>query len=188
MYKVLDCNSQRDGEKLVHSGNVFHEAIEKKADYCHVYRDGEPVYDLEKIDNNYTIRHSKGAQDNGFSEIFFDFDHYDEKDDRTINLSLIRRFQVMEIEELTEYSIVIAKIAAEKLNMQVFVTDPRIRLFMDDPANIRIVEELPGRPDRSLSGGRQEEPFGAPVQRTVLSAGPCGREGSLQSEILPDRI
>ena len=147
MYKVLDCNSQRDGEKLVHSGNVFHEAIEKKADYCHVYRDGEPVYDLEKIDNNYTIRHSKGAQDNGFSEIFFDFDHYDEKDDRTINLSLIRRFQVMEIEELTEYSIVIAKIAAEKLNMQVFVTDPRIRLFTDDPANIRIVEELPGRPD-----------------------------------------
>ena len=147
MYKVLDCNCQADGEKLVHSGHVFHDALEKNAAYCHVYREGVPVYDLIKIDNNYTIRHSKGAQDNGFSEIFFDFSHYDENDDRTINLSLIRRFQVLEIEELTEYSIVIAKIAATKLNMQVFITDPRISLFMDDPANIQIVKELPGRPD-----------------------------------------
>ncbi len=147
MYKVLDYNRQKDGEKLIHSGNIFHEALKKKIEYCHVYRDGVPVYDLEKIDNNYTIRDNKGVQDNGFSEIFFDFIHYDENDDRTINLSLIKRFQVIEIEELTEYSIVIAKIAATKLNMQVFITDPKIRLFMDDLANIQIVEELPGRPD-----------------------------------------
>ena len=147
MYKILDYNNQKNGETLVHSDTVFHEALKKKAEYCHVYRDGVPVYDLEKIDNNYTIRHSKGAQDNGFSEIFFHFDHYDENDDRTINLSFIKRFQVIEIEELTEYSIVIAKIAAAKLNMQVFTTDPRISLFMDDSANIQIVEELPGRPD-----------------------------------------
>ncbi len=115
MYKVLDYNNQKDGEKLIHSGNIFHEAIKKKIEYCHVYLDGVPMYDLEKIDNNYTIKNSKGAQDNGFDEIFFDFNHYDENDDRTINLSLIKRFKVIEIEELTEYSIVIAKIAAAKL-------------------------------------------------------------------------
>ena len=57
---------------------------------------------------------------------------------------------MLEIEELTEYSIVIAKIAAAKLNMQVFIPDPRIRLFTDDPANIQIVEELPGRPDSMI--------------------------------------
>ena len=147
MYKVVDYNGQKDGEELIHSGDIFHEALKKKIEYCHVYRDGVPVYDLEKIDNNYTIRHSKGAQDNGFAEIFFDFNHYDENDDRTINLSLIKQFKVIEIEELTEYSVVIAKIAAAKLGMQVFIMDPRIRLFTDDPANIQIVEELPGRPD-----------------------------------------
>ena len=147
MYKVLDYNRQKDGEKLIHSGNIFHEASEKKIEYCHVYRDGIPVYDLEKIDNNYTIKHSKGAQDNGFTELFFDFNHYDENDDRTINMSLIKRFKEMEIEELTEYSVVIAKIAAVKLDMQVFITDPRIELFTDDLTNIQIVKELPGRPD-----------------------------------------
>lgn len=103
MYKVLDYNSQVSGEKLIHSGEIFHEALKKKIEYCHVYRDGVPVYDLEKIDNNDTVKHSKGAQDNGFTELFFDFNHYDENDDRTLNLSLIKRFQVMEIEELTEY-------------------------------------------------------------------------------------
>ena len=147
MYKVLDYNSLKDGEKLIHNSNIFHEALKKKTDYCHVYRDGEPVYDLEKIDNNYTIKHSKGAQDNGFSEIFFDFNHYDENDDRTTNLSLIKQFKVLEIEELTEYSVVIAKIAAAKLNMQVFITDPKIRLFTDDLSNMQIVEKLPERPD-----------------------------------------
>ena len=147
MYKVLDFNSGKGGEKLLHSGEVFHEAIRKKIEYCHVYRDGVPVYDLEKVDNNDTVRHSKGAQDNGFSELFFDFGHYDEKDSRTINLSLIKRFKVLEIEELTEYSVVIAKIAAEKLGMQVFITDPKISLFADDPAHIQIVSELPGLPD-----------------------------------------
>ncbi len=147
MYKVLEYNSQKDGEKLIHSETVFHEALNKKAEYSHVYQDDVPVYDIEKIDNNYTIRNSKGAQDNGFSEIFFDFDHYDENDCRTINLSLIKQFKVLEIEELTEYSIVIAKIVASRLNMQVYVTDPRIRLFIDDPAHIQIVAELPGCPD-----------------------------------------
>lgn len=147
MYKVLDYNNQKDGEKLIHSGNIFHEAIKKKIEYCHVYLDGVPMYDLEKIDNNYTIKNSKGAQDNGFDEIFFDFNHYDENDDRTINLSLIKQFKVIEIEELTEYSIAIAKIAAAKLDMQVFITDPRIGLFTDDSVNVQVVEELPGLPD-----------------------------------------
>ena len=150
MYKVLDYNSQVSGEKLIHSGEIFHEALKKKIEYCHVYRDGVPVYDLEKIDNNYTVKHSKGAQDNGFTELFFDFNNYDENDDRTLNLSLIKRFQVMEIEELTEYSAVIAKIAAEKLNMQVYANDPRIRLFVDDSANIQIVKELPEFPDSMI--------------------------------------
>ena len=150
MYKVLDYNSQVSGEELIHSGNVFHEALKKKAEYCHVYRDGAPVYDLVKIDNNETVRNSKGAQDNGFSELFYDFSHYDENDDRTINLSLIKRYQAIEIEELTEYSIVIAKIAATKLNMQVYIADPRIRLFIEDSENIQIVKELPGRPDSMI--------------------------------------
>ena len=147
MYKILDYNSQKDGVKLNHSANIFHEALKEKIEFAHVYRDGAPVYDLEKIDNNYTIKNSKGAQDNGFAEIFFEFNHYDENDDRTINLSLVKRFKVLEIEELTEYSVVIAKIVAAKLGMRVFITDPRIRLFTDDTVNIQIVEELLGRPD-----------------------------------------
>lgn len=147
MYKILDYNRQKDGEKLTHSSRIFHEALEKQIEYGHVYLDGVPVYDLEKMDNNATIKNSKGAQDNGFSELFFAFRHYDENDDRTINLSLLKQFQTLEIGELTEYSVVIARIAAAKLGMQVFVTDPKIRLFAEDPDHIHLVEELPGRPD-----------------------------------------
>ena len=41
----------------------------------------------------------------------------------------------------------IARIAAYKLNMQVYVTDSRISLFMSDLTNVQIVDELPGRQD-----------------------------------------
>ena len=29
MYKILDYNRQKDGEKLTHSSRIFHEALEK---------------------------------------------------------------------------------------------------------------------------------------------------------------
>ena len=150
MYKVLAFDSEKAGDKLSHGEDVFHEALRKQLEYCHVYEDDQPLYDLQKIDNNYTIKTSKGAQDNGFSELFFNFNNYDENDDRTLNLSLIKRFGALEIEELTEYSVVIAKLAALKLDMQVYVTDSRIRLFMSDMANVHIVEELPGREDSMI--------------------------------------
>ena len=150
MYKVLEFDSEKAGDKLSHGGDVFHEALRKQLEYCHVYKDDQPLYDLQKIDNNYTIKTSKGAQDNGFSELFFNFNNYDENDDRTLNLSLIKRFGSLEIEELTEYSVVIAKLAALKLDMHVYVTDSRISLFMSDMANVHIVEELPGREDSMI--------------------------------------
>ena len=150
MYKVLEFDSEKAGDKLSHGEDVFHEALRKQLEYCHVYKEDQPLYDLQKIDNNYTIKTSKGAQDNGFSELFFNFNNYDENDDRTLNLSLIKRFGALEIEELTEYSVVIAKLAALKLDMHVYVTDSRISLFMSDMSNVHIVEELPGREDSMI--------------------------------------
>lgn len=150
MYKVLEFDSEKAGDKLSHGEDVFHEALRKQLEYCHVYKDDQPLYDLQKIDNNYTVKTSKGAQDNGFSELFFNFNNYDENDDRTLNLSLIKRFGSLEIEELTEYSVVIAKLAALKLDMHVYVTDSRISLFMSDMANVHIVEDLPGREDSMI--------------------------------------
>ena len=150
MYKVLAFDSEKAGDKLNHGDDVFHEALRKKLEYCHVYKDDQPLYDLQKIDNNYTIKTSKGAQDNGFSELFFNFNNYDENDDRTLNLSLIKRFKTLEIEELTEYSVVIAKLAALKLDMQVYVTDSRIRWFLSDLNNVHIVKELPDHQDSMI--------------------------------------
>ena len=150
MYKVLAFDSEKAGDKLNHGDDVFHEALRKKLEYCHVYKDDQPLYDLQKIDNNYTIKTSKGAQDNGFSELFFNFNNYDENDDRTLNLSLIKRFKTLEIEELTEYSVVIAKLAALKLDMQVYVTDSRISWFLSDLNNVHIVKELPDHQDSMI--------------------------------------
>ena len=45
MYKVMDFDSQKTGEKLNHSENVFHEALKKKLEYCHAYKDDQPLYD-----------------------------------------------------------------------------------------------------------------------------------------------
>lgn len=147
MYKVMDFDSQKTGEKLNHSENVFHEALKKKLEYCHVYKDDQPLYDLQKVENNYALKNSKGMKDNGFTELFFEYNDYDENDDRTLNLSLIKRFGAIEIEDVTEYSVVIARIAAYMLNMQVYVTDSRISLFMSDLTIVQIVDELPGRQD-----------------------------------------
>ena len=51
MYKVMDFDSQKTGEKLNHSENVFHEALKKKLEYCHVYKDDQPLY--EKMHQHY---------------------------------------------------------------------------------------------------------------------------------------
>ena len=62
MYKVLEFDSEKAGDKLSHGEDVFHEALRKQLEYCHVYKDDQPLYDLQKIDNNYTIKTSKGAR------------------------------------------------------------------------------------------------------------------------------
>ena len=54
MYKVLAFDSEKAGDKLNHGDDVFHEALRKKLEYCHVYKDDQPLYDLQKIDNNCT--------------------------------------------------------------------------------------------------------------------------------------
>ena len=140
---VVEKPTDRECKTLVHSKNVFHEAIEGKEKRYHV-KDGEyGDYDLVYIENE-SLNPPLAAYKN--MKRIPDYLCYDETQTKSLVFELYRLYKKLSCEEVNEYTIVIARILTEQLDYDVYFTDKAVLRFIQSE-KLHIVDELPDDKD-----------------------------------------
>ena len=134
MLSIREYDINNNYRKLNNDPFLFHNALKhvlKGESRFHVEDEHYP-FDLVYQDNDMLTKKDPffPQSDFFFSELFFPpYYFYDENDTERINLSLLKGFQEIFFEEVNEYTIVLASLAAKHTRMQISFSDEKVRLF-----------------------------------------------------------
>ena len=137
MFKILDVQNI-EAETLEHSGNIFHEAIDKGKEYYHVKCESGD-YDLVYIENE-DLNPALPAFKN--MKRIPDYLRYNENETESLIFGLFKKYDSLSCDEVNEYTVVIAKVLIRELDYTVYFTDKAVLSFIESD-KIRIVDNLP---------------------------------------------
>ena len=127
MFRILD---QQDivAKTIPHGQNVFHEALEDGGTYYHVTGAPYGDYDIAYIKNNDTVPENYRKNKPGI-DIYPSYLHYDEYDEKTMDLSLIKSRRAVFFETIDEYAAVLAGVVLRYTEAAVYFRSPIICNF-----------------------------------------------------------
>ncbi len=154
MFKIFQ-RAARDATELKHGANIFHEALNNGEKYFHV-TDGGQRYDLAYIKNNDMLPENYRKVKKGI-DVYPSYLNYDENDIENLDLSLLKKNTEIFFHELNEYSVVIARLALEHTNAEIYFLNPLAKIFFIENERLHIVEKFPLANDETLQV--IDEPF-----------------------------
>ena len=136
---VIENVSTENRKTLMHSENVFHEALDGGEERYHVKDEKNGDYDLVYFENESFNPYLPGYSDN---KRIPDYLSYDENQTESLVLDMYRPYCALSCEEVNEYTVVIAKVLIKLLDYDVYFTDKTALRFIDSE-KLHIVEKLP---------------------------------------------
>ncbi len=136
---IIEKSNNANCKTLIHSENVFHEAISGGDERYHIKDEKYGDYDIVYIEND-SLNPPNPALKN--TKRIPDYLTYNEYETESLVLDLFKRFDALSCEEVNEYTAVIAKVLIRELDYTVYFTDRAILRFIQSD-KVHIVEKLP---------------------------------------------
>ena len=126
MYVVEKTNNDRY-KTLIHSENIFHDALNGGEKRYHVKDADNGDYDLVYIENE-TLNPIIPAFKN--IKRIPDYLAYNESETESLILNLFGQYDTLSCEEVNEYTVVLAKVLIKELGYTVYFTDKAVLRFI----------------------------------------------------------
>ncbi len=136
---IIEKPNNANCKTLIHSENVFHEAISGGDERYHIKDEKYGDYDIVYIEND-SLNPPNPALKN--TKRIPDYLTYNEYETESLVLDLFKRFDALSCEEVNEYTAVIAKVLIREFDYTVYFTDRAILRFIKSD-KVHIVEKLP---------------------------------------------
>ncbi len=153
--------AERSNEELItlkHGINVFHDALAR-------VREGEtrfhvtdesgrvPDYDLVYTANMLLFPEQVRALILKMTQggaLYMPFLTYDEEDTDNMCLDFLKQFTKIELENVDEYSVAVARTALRYTDVPVYYADERLEWFLEETPQLNKTGELPEEPDKTV--------------------------------------
>ena len=139
MFIVENYNRDIKCKTLIHSNNIFHDALNNKDKYYHVKNTLGEDYDLLYKGNTEWFGDSIPSY---VGKMVPEYLTYDEDDKESLDIDFLNNYSKYVILKLTEYSIVIARSVLKYTNKHVYFMDKRILWFIEPNERLHINEQV----------------------------------------------
>ncbi|MBQ7265428.1 MAG: hypothetical protein IJS61_04955 [Firmicutes bacterium] len=136
---IIEQRNDNKYKTLIHSENIFHDALKEGEERYHVKDEENGDYDLVYIENE-ALNPVIPAYKN--TKRIPDYLTYDENETESLVLDLFRCFNTLSCEEVNEYTLVLAKVLIKELDYAVYFTDDAALRFIKSD-KVHIVDTLP---------------------------------------------
>ena len=141
MFSIIG-KQNREASTLKHGENIFHEALSDGENYYHVVTEDGNFYDIAYRKNLEFVPEKYRNAKKGI-EVYPPYLNYDENDVNTLDLSLLQDVKNIFCHTLNEYSVVIARLALQHTDNEIYFTNPLAKIFLGENPRVHIVENFP---------------------------------------------
>lgn len=158
MYLIKKYDENIACRTIAHGMDVFHRAYADGDSYYHVCRQDGSLYDIEHFDNGESIRQFMPPYVQG-PELLPNYRIYDENDTSLMDMELLNAYTAYICKEVTEYSIVVARILLKHTQKDVYFSNDLIYSFIAPAPRLHVNAQLPEIDGALILTGPYGRPF-----------------------------
>ncbi|MBQ6554721.1 MAG: hypothetical protein IJL89_05770 [Firmicutes bacterium] len=136
---IIESPNKEDCKTLIHSENVFHDALNGGEQRYHVKDTENGNYDLVYIENE-SLNPILPAFKN--MRRIPDYLTYNENETESLLFKLFAKYAVLSCEEVNEYTVTLSRVLIRELNYTVYFTDKSVLRFIKND-KVHITDNLP---------------------------------------------
>lgn len=146
MFELRKYDQEATCQELTLDEGLFHRALEGGEKGYHVRNPKGEDFDIYYLDNNDDLEPIERYPAYLKGPYIAKYRVYDETDKETLYLEFLEGLRYLELEELNEYTIALARVALSFTDMEVHCADPRIWWFVPEDPRLHVQDELPQLP------------------------------------------